>query len=288
MTSAPTSPVAVATATYRYLRLALVVLVVLLAAAVLIEWLQTGRTCLQTSISAYYFTPVRPVLVGVLVAVGVCLVALKGADEREDVLLNVAGMLAPVVAFVPTPDVGECSSIPVVRGDTAAYVENNVGALFVAGALGVLITVAAVLRRRASHSVRRAHVWGTAASVLILLGGAAWFLLDQDGFRGAAHYTAASGLFGLFVVVVWLNARGRANSRRPGGRRGPFLGLRTSYAVVAVVMVLGPVAMYLYSRDHPWAHLLLGVETLLIVAFAVFWLLQTRELGERSDRTPSA
>lgn len=276
------APVCDASTTYRYLRLALVVLVVLLAAAVLIEWWHTGRTCFQTSISAYYYTPARPVLVGVLVGAGVCLVALKGADEREDVLLNVAGMLAPVVAFVPTPDIGTCSSVVVPSTDTTASVENNVEALFVAGALAVLLTVLAVLQDPVH---RRSHVWGTVASVLILLGGIGWFTLDRGGFRGSAHYTAAAGLFVLIVVVVWLNARGRASRRRPGSRRGPALGLRTSYAVVAAVMVLAPVGMYLYSRRHPWEHLLLGVETVLIVSFAVFWLLQTRELGEDRNRT---
>ncbi len=279
--SGTSAPVREASTTYRYLRLALVVLVVLLAAAVLIEWWHTGRTCFQASISAYYYTPARPVLVGVLVGVGVCLVALKGADEREDVLLNVAGMLAPVVAFVPTPDIGTCSSVAVPSTDTVASVDNNVEALLVAGALGVLLTVLAVLRNPAR---RRAHVWGTAASVLILLGGIGWFALDRGGFRGAAHYTAATGLFILFVVVVWLSARGRESRRRPGGRRGPTLGVRTSYAVVAAVMVLVPAAMYLYSRQHRWDHLLLGVETVLIVSFAVFWLLQTRELGGESSR----
>ena len=67
-------------------------LVVLVFAAVVIEWWSTGPSCLQPSISAYYYTPVRAVFVGVLVTMGVCLIALKGSTEAEDVLLNVAGI----------------------------------------------------------------------------------------------------------------------------------------------------------------------------------------------------
>jgi hypothetical protein len=87
--------------TYRYLRLALVALVALIMTAVALEW---GRThCLQTSISAYYYTPARSIFVGSLVAIGVALIAIRGRSDGEDALLNLAGMLAPVVAFVPTP-----------------------------------------------------------------------------------------------------------------------------------------------------------------------------------------
>ena len=68
--------------------------------------------CLQPSISAYYYTPVGAVFIGVLVTMGVCLVALKGNTDGEDVLMNLAGMLAPGVAFIPTPDAGTCRSAP--------------------------------------------------------------------------------------------------------------------------------------------------------------------------------
>ena len=97
---------------YRYLRLVMVGLVVLLAASVLIELQQTGFGCWRTSISSYYWTPVRGVFVGALVAIGTCLIVLKGNTPVEDVLLNVAGALAPIVAFVPILDPKECQSTP--------------------------------------------------------------------------------------------------------------------------------------------------------------------------------
>ena len=85
---------------YRYLRLSIVIMVAALIVSVIIERL--NASCWQGSFSAYYYTPVHAVFVGSLVATGACLIAIKAADDWEDMLLNVAGMLAPVVAFVPT------------------------------------------------------------------------------------------------------------------------------------------------------------------------------------------
>ena len=91
------------TETYLYLRVGLVALAVFLGASLVIE-LAFGDSPWLGSISAYYYTPVRSVFVGTLSAMGVCLIAIKGRDRpREDLMLNLAGMCAPVVALVPTP-----------------------------------------------------------------------------------------------------------------------------------------------------------------------------------------
>ena len=116
-------PARAAVTTYNSLRLALAALVLLLFGSVALEaWAAGG--CLQPSISAYYYTPAGPVLVGVLVAAGVSLIALKGNTDAEDVLMNLAGMLAPGVAFIPTPDAGTCSSAPLAVPDTPSIVAN--------------------------------------------------------------------------------------------------------------------------------------------------------------------
>ena len=105
-----TATVSDAVKTYRSVRLSMVTLVLGLAAAVAVERLEVPRGCFQHSISAYYYTPVRGMFVGGLLGIAVCLVALRGNNDAEDALLNLAGMLAPVVAFVPTPNPGSCSS----------------------------------------------------------------------------------------------------------------------------------------------------------------------------------
>ena len=83
-----------------------------LAVAVVHEVLRVvDGNCWQTSLSGYYHTPVQNLLVGALVAIGVCLVALKGNTDAEDVLLNSAGICAPFVALVPLPDPGACGVV---------------------------------------------------------------------------------------------------------------------------------------------------------------------------------
>src|SRR5918996_3258587 len=95
--------------TYRYLRIGMIGAVVLLAVSIAIE--RSKVDCWQTSISAYYYTPVRAIFVGCLIAVSLSLIVYKGRSTWEDASLNFAGMLAPVVAVAPTTDVGCCWSI---------------------------------------------------------------------------------------------------------------------------------------------------------------------------------
>src|SRR3954452_4355983 len=78
-------------------------LTLFLAASLVIE-LTLGDGEWLDSISSYFYTPVRGVFVGTLNAMSVCLIAIKGRDRpREDLMLNLAGMCAPVVALCPTP-----------------------------------------------------------------------------------------------------------------------------------------------------------------------------------------
>jgi hypothetical protein len=85
---------------YRYLRTAMVGVLLCLGVSVLYETVRQGFVL--SSISAYYYTPAQGVFVGALAAIGVCMIALQGTTQAEDVLLNIGGMFAPVVAFVPT------------------------------------------------------------------------------------------------------------------------------------------------------------------------------------------
>jgi hypothetical protein len=171
--------------TYRYLRISMVGAVVLLGVSILIE--RSNVDCWQTSVSAYYYTPVRAIFVGVLMAIGLCLIVIKGSTTWEDATLNAAGMLAPIVAVVPTTDVGECWSqspgrLPVDDdGNLAAWVvaniDNNITALLITGIAGLL--VAAVIASIATSNVKAvAEVGevgmrlGLLAAMVFLLGGA--------------------------------------------------------------------------------------------------------------------
>lgn len=279
-----TDPALGAVKTYRYLRLALAALVVLLFAAVVIEWLATGPDCLQPSISAYYYTPVRAVFVGVLVTMGVCLVALKGSTEPEDVLLNFAGMLAPGVAFVPTPGVGECRSVPVDPGDVGANVANNMQALFVTG-LVVAVVVLAMARVDAPRGVLgRWDRIGIAVTALVLGAGVVWFYVDRESFLDRAHAAAAVPMFLALVAVVWLNARHVQEAVRQGVMPPQESRYVPVYRGIAVGMLVALAATVVISFATSSTSLVFWVEVVLITLFAAFWVVQTVELWGRGLR----
>jgi hypothetical protein len=280
--------------TYRYLRMAMVAMIALLGAALVIEWSKTDPSCLQNSISAYYYTPVRAIFVGSLITIGVCMVVLKGNTEPEDILLNVAGLLAPAVALVPTPGRGTCHSVPVDVGDAAANVANNMLALFVIGAPCLVLTAIFVIRDRIAHPDRWTpmYVLGLGVSALIFGGGIVWFFADRSGFIANAHYAAAIVMFVCIVAVVLLNAEQfRRKQRKHAVPHSPA----NRYSVIALAMVVAPFAMLGWRALFGWEHAVLWIEGVLILLFAAFWLSQTQELWNegirqelpRSQATPS-
>ncbi|PKW25376.1 hypothetical protein [Phycicoccus duodecadis] len=274
--------------TYRYLRLALVALVVLLFSAVTLEWVATGRGCLQGSISAYYYTPVQSVFVGVLVTMGVCLVALKGNTEVEDVLLNVAGMLAPGVAFVPTTEAGTCRSVPLAAMDVPSRVANNMQALFVAGAL-IGVTVAVIARRDAgSGGLGRWDRLGILGTAVLLGGGAVWFYAARRSFLDHAHGFAAVPMFVCIVGVVWLNGRDVRSSMRAGVAPARASRYVAAYRGISTLMLVSLVVTVVVSLATGSSEVVLWVEVVLIVLFAAFWLVQTAELWDRGLRRRAA
>ncbi|MDX3006102.1 DUF998 domain-containing protein [Kribbella solani] len=276
--------------TYRYLRMAMVAMILLLAAALVIEWSKTDPRCLQTSISAYYYTPVRAIFVGCLITIGMCMVVLKGNTETEDILLNVAGILAPGVALVPTPGQGSCHSVPVELGDAAANVSNNMLALFVVGVPCLLLTAYFIIRDRMREPAgwTPMYVVGLGIAVLIFGGGLAWFLADRSGFIGNAHYAAAIVMFLCIIVVVLANAEQFRRKQHAVPRS-----LANRYSVIALAMVVLPLLMVGWRALFGWAHAVLWIEGTLIVLFAAFWISQTQELwneGLRQElpRSPQA
>jgi len=268
--------------TYRFLRLGMVVLALMLLTSVAIEIIQAGG-CVRTSISSYYFTPARGVFVGALVAIGACLIVLKGNTEIEDVLLNIAGLLSAVVAFVPIADPGECSSAVVALTDSRPNVFNNVTALAVSG-LVALVVVIVLARRESGGPPPLRHVLGF-GSVLLFGGGLlAAFLWAREAFDRWAHYAAAIPMFVLLVAVMVINAVsfGRTDAaeeaRRPTGKD-----VVNRYAGIAAVTLVAVVALLAARFVLGWAHGLFWAEVAVVVAFGVFWVVQTVELWQADE-----
>src|SRR5215471_3051737 len=71
----------------------------------IVNMLLVSKLILQGSVSGYYYTGVRGVLVGSLCAIGVFLFAYHGYNDWDDRLTNAAGVFAIGVALFPTAPV---------------------------------------------------------------------------------------------------------------------------------------------------------------------------------------
>lgn len=266
--------------TYRYLRMGMVGLVLALALAILLERLQVD--CWQTSISSYYYTPARAIFVGSLIAIGVSLLVIKGSTRREDVLFNIAGILAPVVGVVPTSSVGECWSLEPMplptdeQGNLAPWVianiDNNIQALLLAGIIGMVAVglIAALVYDKplsAARSAPRDRQIGLAVTMAVLLIG--WALHRWwDAFPTQAHGFAAVLMFGFLALGIGVNAWERRD--KPEHRRYAAL-----YAAISVLMV--GVGVVFLTALQGWSHMVLVLEIIEIGLFASFWVAQTVE-----------
>lgn len=266
--------------TWRFLRLAIVGLVGGLAFSVAYERIDGSADCWQTSISGYYYTHAQPYFVAALVAVGVCMFCLKGNTEAEDVLLNLAGMFAPVVALVPTTDLGGCGTMLGKRADRIANVDNNMWTLIVVGAAALAILAVLTKGRAPSRPALVGYL--VAAGVWLLT--TAVFIADRDWFRHKAHFVAAAAMFACIIAVVWINS---FEFGKTGKAASAF---RNQYAFIAWGMgsslVMVPIGLI-----WDWPYWVIVLEAAVIILFALFWGLQTKELwgkGLRGGRAAHA
>jgi hypothetical protein len=273
---------------YRYVRIAMVGLLVGLGVAVGFQsWRQDG---LLDSVSAYYYTPAQGMFVGALVGLGACMIALRGTTDLEDVLLNAGGMLAPIVAVVPTSrdddyetalakcrEQGgplltglDCPSVQALYAATRANVENNMVALLTIGGLGIVATVLFALRDRRSAGPRPGRTaWiGMAVAGGVYLVTLAAFAVSLDWFVRHAHYIAAVGLLGCIFLVALANRRRHRAERGTGPPADRYTLVAWAMVIVAVIGV----PLWLAG-----VFALFWLEIVVALLFAVFWTVQTIE-----------
>lgn len=301
--------------TYNYLRLSMAAVIAALAIAMTHERIVAG--CFQKSVSAYYYTPARAVFVGALVALCVGMVALLGRNSFEDAFLNLAGLFAPVVAFVPTKQTNRCSVVG-IGGDGAEApqpeqaglaIANNMWTFFIVIAVG--LAVAAFLPGGPLRTGKASYTRSYWFAVVVCLGGFIAFRW-YDGFNNIAHLVSAILLFTCVIVVVFTGAYYRASSNQSdlrlrtkpqdGGHPGtevaseprPWTELKRGGRIIRVladrygwvgsamvisVVVVGGIHLAVTSWDY-WV---LVIEALLIGLFGVFWLIQTFEHWKSLD-----
>ena len=267
--------------TYRYLRGSIPVMLVMLGVAVLTEW--AGSRTLQTSISAYYFTAVHAVFVAALCAIGALLIVYKGLKPTEDILLNLAGVLAFIVAFVPTSRPASPTSEPVlprtasdlpVEAVTNAAVIANVWAVVVA----LLVARAAtwwMYRRtgtgRELEPIAKKAAWVQRA---VLVVGLVALIVNRNWFVSHAHGIAAVVMFSAIIATVFLTAF-LADKVVPSANPALYHRIYQWIAIAMVVTLIGAVVVH-FALDN-FNHVVLLVEVVLILEFGVYWAVQTVE-----------
>lgn len=274
---------AAALKTYRYLRLGLVVIVVALLASLLIQRSNAG--CWQGSISAYFYTPARPIFVSGLVAIGASLIMIKGSTLVEDALLNLAGALAPIVAFVPTTYEPACDSPDQTRpsGLPSAIVhdvQNNVGALLIAGLVALVLGVVVfVLDQRSDDLLATRNAGGRVAGLAlaaVLLAVGAWALaseriLDWHGWSAVVMFVmlATASIFN----GAWLFRLNEGTGDNTSPRWRAFAVL---YIAVGAAMIIGGIII-MWVWPGPWEHRTLFLEIVEITLFGAMWVVQSVE-----------
>lgn len=281
--SEPVDPNDALVKSYRYLRMSMVILVIVLGTSVLIEWRKSigpnGLHCFQGSISSYYYTPVQPILVGALLAIGTCLIAVKGNTNWEDVALNLAGMLAPVVALVPTSDQGVCMSVKFQGQGTGPGISNNIVALMIGGAAAIVFAFLGSMsdvnsRKITTKSIKRPSQVGLLIALALMVGELLWYTRAHEKFLKNAHFTAAVFMFVFVGIASATNGLHFKRTWNPlhwfslkDGRFAWF------YRTVPVVMAVAGIAIMVIGGTYK----VLILEASEIVIFAAYWWVQTTE-----------
>lgn len=262
--------------TYRYVRLTILAATLLLAVAVAVEGITGGSL---PSLSAAYYTPAGPMFVAGLFVVAAAFVALSGHSVEQG-LLDVAAVLALVIAVVPTTVEAEAcgEAVRCVPPAVLPAVLNN--GVSVASVVLVGVVAGVVLSIVQGTMSRGVALTATAVGVVVV-GLGTWALAAPATFLLFAHNTAAVGFFLLIGAVAAIAAW------RP--QRAPER-FRPAYAAVALGILIALVGLAAtlvraigggdVTRPVPWVFL---GESLALVLFAVFWLLQTVELWNEPD-----
>lgn len=259
--------------TSRYLRLGIAGCVVIIVVAVVVASAQLGQVL--PSISSYYYSPARGILVGALIAVSIGVIALSGTGF-ERAALDAAAVFAPLIGIIPTrilpgtipgfespcgSSADECipdDLLPTIQNGVIAY-------LIVAGILLVIAPFIAKSQNTLRESVPSLII---ALVVMVLVGAtglaAPRFLLDWG------HLIAAGAFFVVIAVVAFRNVwpfPGEA----PRGR-----GVSIAFGLIGVAMLVDVIALMIIGViGGQTGPLVFALELVALTLFVTFWSLQS-------------
>ena len=257
--------------TYRFMRLAMAMMALSILIAMVIERLRAPGW--EGSISAYYYTAARPIFTGALVAIGGFLISIKGRTNIEDISLNLAGMMAPLVPLIPPNQASKTTGSVISRvgfnvtgRQNHELLVNSLTTVLVVAAASFAIVFVVGRVTGAPVDLQTHDKVGLSIAVGVAVVGIVLYV-TVDFVRNNAHGLAA----GLMFLFLWPAVVANSYS----ARRRPY---RRTYAAIAVSMLAFLAAVgvgRLVARG--WRHHVLVLEILELTPFLVYWIVQTFE-----------
>ena len=281
-------------AIYREIRVGMAVIMVMLAAAIAIDGMSAKH--LQGALSEYFYTSAHSVFIAALLALSTLFFVYKGSNDTEDALLTLAGVCTLTAALVPQVrpyNVYSPNRLPEDYNPMAVILP-NVGAVAVALFLGWSLTW--WLHRRndskQKDTKQKRSPGGTLSLYLLRLTvvvGLIALLIAvrvpsfRPLFAQSAHGIAGTLMIVSFIGTVFCTAyvvRQQEESRH----RRRYLVFYRAMAGGMLVTLIAVVALHI-ARPHLFGELWIFVlESLLILEFAAYWVVQTVELWDTPDR----
>ena len=175
--------------------------------ASMLVWSLLTRSSIRGSLSEYYYTPVRDLMVGTLITMAVFLWSYRGFSDRDDDLRadrrvgKIAAAAAVIIAFAPiTPrNDDRCTLVQCIIGPQSAALVHSVGAAVFFICLAIFCLV--LLPRSAIRSQ------GVVTRVRIYLS-CGWLIVAASAFIAAWQFLPARVVFALghFRPVFWAEA----------------------------------------------------------------------------------
>ena len=274
---------------YRDLRVGGAVILVMVFAAVIIE--RVPATCWQSAISAYYYTSAHSIVIAALLALGTLFIVYKGSSDTEDVLLTLAGVCTFIAAMVPQlPRPASCwpeADLPKEYKVEPAWLF-NVWAVVIALSLGWVAMWLVQWRRGDTRHPRTAMGMLLSRFVFwpIMAVGLITLMFFPDKFKAWGHGAAGVLMLAAFIATAFCTAYivGREDVKIAPHRRF----FQVLYWAIALLMLGTLIFVVFLHQVHPhWAETVWGlvIEAVLIIEFALYWVVQTVELWNTADRT---
>ena len=263
--------------TYRYVRMGLIGAIL----SIFVSLVAYGTTSgWPPSISALFYTPSRTVFVGALFAISFGVLALSG-HSVEQALLDLAGVVVPLIAIVPTViKTGDLPGLTVDCGEAVRCVPqeyisgiaNGMVTFAVIGGMGVVLAVVlAVVQRTISGGLLLA----IAIAAVIIAGMTIWWAVDPESYVPSAHLVATVAFLSLMALVSLMAAAGAGGT----SYRAVYGALSVLFVLSLIFVVI--VSLMQYSSTDSitpgGAPLILIGEAIALAVFGIFWVAQTAQ-----------